>query len=64
MNVLKPPTENTTDILKSPSDCPVCNGQREWVSIHKIACYFCGYVQHLPKRFEFPKKEDILSHSS
>jgi len=28
---------------KTPSNCPWCNGEREWLVVDKIAiCHFCG----------------------
>jgi len=36
------------DIMKSPPDCPVCNGQTEWKELangqYVAKCYFCGHA--------------------
>lgn len=32
--------------IRVPSNCPNCNGEREWVEPGKIAqCYFCGKIR-------------------
>ena len=27
---------------KPPSNCPFCNGEREWSGKNVATCYFCG----------------------